>query len=405
MGVVYKALQRGMDRLVAIKVLPPELAANGVLLRRFYQEARAAARLDHPNAVRAIAAGQQDGLHYFAMEYVDGESLSRRLKRAGRLEEAEVVQIAVALAKALQAAHDLGMVHRDVKPENVILTSSGEVKLADLGLVKRRDQDLGLTQVGKGLGTTNYMAPEQFRDAKHADARCDIYGLGMTLYSALTGVRPWLGLELRQMYQRKAKGEIADVRQLNPTVSRRTAQAIRRATEPKPAERYSSCSEFLDDLTAQAPARRVEREAETETRYEFHVPGTPTARAAVSESAGIWYVRYTDSSGKRRKLRLETDEVCRGIESGRLAKDVRISPSQRGPWLHLSAFSEFTPVIASLARDAGRVAVESDMERTVAALRAGAPLRKRESPWKRVLWITAGISLLAGTALLFYVAF
>ncbi|MFQ5927998.1 MAG: serine/threonine-protein kinase, partial [Terriglobia bacterium] len=202
MGTVYKAYQRGMDRLVAIKVLPPELAANTVLLKRFYQEALAAARLDHPNAVRAIAAGEQDGLHYFAMEYVEGETLARRLRRSGPLEEAQAVRIAVAIGEALQAAHQLGMVHRDVKPENVILAGDQGVKLADLGLVKRRDQDLGLTQAGKGLGTTNYMAPEQFRDAKHADARCDIYALGMTLYAALTGVIPWARLGVREMYQR-----------------------------------------------------------------------------------------------------------------------------------------------------------------------------------------------------------
>ena len=389
MGTVYKAYQRGMDRTVALKVLPPELAAKPVALQRFYQEARSAARLDHPNIVRAIDVGEHEGLHYFAMEFVEGESLARRIKRGGRLSEAEAVRVIAAVAEALDAAHASGIIHRDVKPENVLIATDGTVKLADFGLVKRLDLDLGLTQPGKGVGTTNYMAPEQFRDAKNADARCDIYGLGGTLYSALTGVAPWAGMEPLPMFERKVVGDLPSVKQLAPAVSVRMESVVRRAMDPKPERRFANCTEFLSDLEGRMRAPRPQSIEELPTRDDVDLAAEAARQSASTtarqpELAGeeqAWFVRYSDVSGERKQMRLRAEEIRQGIRSGRLADDMRVSRSEHGPWLHLSAFNEFLDVVAHLKHTMQQSEMRTDIERTVEALRAGVPLRSRERSW------------------------
>jgi serine/threonine protein kinase len=398
MGTVYQARQQGMDRLVALKVLPAHLAANPVLLERFYQEARSAARLDHPNAVRAIAVGEQDGLHYFAMEYVEGESLARRIARRGRLAEADAIATIAAVGEALEAAHAVGMVHRDVKPENVLITRDGRVKLADLGLVKRLDQDLGLTQAGKGLGTMTYMAPEQFKDAKHADARCDVYALGVTLYTALTGVVPWAGVEPLEMYKRKRREPLPSLRGASPPVSEKTEAAIGRATRPEPTDRFPRVSEFLRALGVATAASRPRRSIESPTAVELDIARPVAARLpADADVADVWYVRYTEA-GQRKQLRLRSAEIRQGVRSGRLARDIRVARAEAGPWLHLSGFNEFVDLVAHLSRNKQETKMESDIERTVAALRAGAPLRRRERSWAWVVWLAGCVGLVAAAA-------
>jgi serine/threonine protein kinase len=384
MGTVYKAFQRGMSRDVAVKVLPVELAERPVALQRFYQEARAAARLDHPNIVRAISVGEQNGLHYFAMEYVEGENLARRFKRAGPLLEKDGIRIITAVAEALAAAHARGIIHRDVKPENVLITDSGQVKLADFGLVKRLDQDLGLTDTGKGLGTTNYMAPEQFKNAKNADVRCDIYGLGATLYAALTGVVPWAGLEPFAMYKQKIAGNLPPPRQMKPQISPRTEAVILRAMRIDPRERFANCGQFIVDLGAQ-PARPMPVPIDEEpTRAAIDMSDDTQGAPSSAAREDTWHVRFFEK-GQRKQLRLRSSEIRHGVKSGRLADDMRISRSENGPWLRLSAFSEFVDLVAQLTRGAEAVEMESEIQSTLAALHAGAPLRRRERNWQLLI--------------------
>ena len=192
MGTVYKARQPGLDRLVALKVLAPELAEDPSFAERFQREARALARLDHPNIVKVYDFGSVEGVHYLQMEYVEGPSL-RALLGEGKLSPAEALAIVPAMSRALQYAHDHGVVHRDVKPENVLLDAEGNVKIADFGLAKLAGMTPGvptLTQKDQVLGTWHYMAPEQHKAPETVDHRADIYSLGVVFYEMLTGQLP-----------------------------------------------------------------------------------------------------------------------------------------------------------------------------------------------------------------------
>src|SRR5262249_4383203 len=157
--------------------LPKMLAANKDFVARFHREAKLMAKIDHPNVLRCYAFGEDKGTHYFAMEYVDGGSMEGWVRRVGRLSVGDALHIVLACANALAHAHELGLIHRDIKPDNILLTSKGVVKVADLGLAKATQEDLGLTKTGTGAGTPLYMSPEQCSDVKHVDARTDIYSL------------------------------------------------------------------------------------------------------------------------------------------------------------------------------------------------------------------------------------
>jgi serine/threonine-protein kinase len=163
MGVVFKARQVSMDRVVALKVLPPHLAENEAFVQRFLREARSAAKLNHPNVVQGIDVGQAEGHYYFAMEFVDGSTVKEMIKQQGRLDEKTALNIVGAVARALEHAHEHGIIHRDIKPDNIMVTRKGEVKLADLGLARTTEKPDTMTIEGTALGTPYYMAPEQVR--------------------------------------------------------------------------------------------------------------------------------------------------------------------------------------------------------------------------------------------------
>ncbi len=249
MGSVYQARSQTTGDLVAVKVLTTELTGDLTRLKRFEQEFWATLQLDHPNLVRALDFGKEDGLAYLVMEFVDGPNLGTRIEKEGRLPEAEAVRIISQVAQALQYAHRRNMIHRDVKPDNILLRSDGQAKLTDLGLVKDVEEDLNLTRPSIGLGTPHFMAPEQYTDAKHADFRCDIYSLGATLYMAVTGVLPFQGCGSLTALRQKVTGEIPPPRQLVPTLSESVDRLIRRAMDPDPAKRPASCLEFVKELT------------------------------------------------------------------------------------------------------------------------------------------------------------
>jgi predicted Ser/Thr protein kinase len=192
MGAVYKARQPALDRFVALKILPAQGPADAGFAERFTREARALARLSHPNIVGVHEFGQVDGLHFFVMEFVDGVNL-RQLQKTGRLSPREALQIVPQICDALQYAHDEGVVHRDIKPENVLVDRKGRVKIADFGLAKilgREAQDLRLTGEGQVMGTPHYMAPEQVEHPLAVDHRADIFSLGVVFYEMLTGELP-----------------------------------------------------------------------------------------------------------------------------------------------------------------------------------------------------------------------
>jgi len=194
MGVVFKAKQISVDRVVAIKILLVDLAQNKEFIKRFEREAMIAAKLSHNNVVNAIDAGQIDGHYYFVMEYVEGPTIKDYLDKNKVFEEKEALRITLAIAEALKHAAQKGLIHRDIKPENVILTNDGGVKLADLGLARLTDDEKwGLAEAGMAIGTPYYISPEQVRGETNIDIRADIYSLGATLYHMVTCKVPYGG--------------------------------------------------------------------------------------------------------------------------------------------------------------------------------------------------------------------
>ncbi len=194
MGLVYKAKQTSVDRVVAVKVLLNALASNKEFIKRFDREAKIAAKLSHNNIVNAIDAGEVSGHFFFVMEYIEGETIKDLLERGKIFDEKIALKIVLAIAEALKHAHQRGLIHRDVKPENVILTKDGNVKLADLGLARpTADEKWAMSEAGMAIGTPYYISPEQVRGQVDVDIRADIYGLGATLYHMVTGQVPYTG--------------------------------------------------------------------------------------------------------------------------------------------------------------------------------------------------------------------
>jgi len=252
MGAVYKARQPGLDRLVALKILPPRTGSDPGFAERFTREARALARLTHPNIVGVYDFGQVSGagippasgagspqpitsLHYFLMEYVDGPNL-RQVERAGKLSPPQALQIIPQICEALQYAHDEGIVHRDIKPENVLLDKKGRVKIADFGLAKilgREPQDFRLTGAGQVMGTPHYMAPEQIEHPQEVDHRADLYSLGVVFYEMLTGELP---LGKFAPPSRKVQVDV------------RLDEVVMHALENEPERRYQHASQIKSDV-------------------------------------------------------------------------------------------------------------------------------------------------------------
>jgi serine/threonine-protein kinase len=194
MGMVFKARQTSVDRIVAVKILLDALAQNKEFIKRFDREAKIAAKLSHNNIVNAIDAGEVDGHHYFVMEYVEGSTIKDALDKQKVFDEKAALKIVMAVAEALKHAHHRGLIHRDIKPENVILTRDGNVKLADLGLARlTADEKWAMSEAGMAIGTPYYISPEQVRGQVDVDIRADIYSLGATLYHMVTGRVPYDG--------------------------------------------------------------------------------------------------------------------------------------------------------------------------------------------------------------------
>jgi serine/threonine-protein kinase len=244
MGAVYKARQVSMDRLVALKILPPKLARDKEFAERFLRETRASARVNHENIVRGIDAGPVGSTYYLAMEYVEGPSVREMIRSRGRLEPTEAVGIALQIARALAAASDAGLIHRDVKPDNILVTPEGVAKLCDLGLAHvvsaGGEGDPSLTQDGMVLGTPHYMAPEQARGEPNLDSRTDIYALGATLYMMLTGRVPFDGPTSAAVMARQIRDPFPDPRALVPDCPESVIAVMRKMVAKERSERYQS---------------------------------------------------------------------------------------------------------------------------------------------------------------------
>jgi serine/threonine-protein kinase len=246
MSTVYLALDQTLERRVAIKVLHREMSDQPDQLERFRRESRAVAQISHPNVVAVIDAGDDAGHPYIVFEYVEGETLKDRIDRFGRLPLDEAAAYSIEIGRGLQAAHLAGMVHRDVKPQNVLIDAEGRAKVTDFGIALSQESD-GLTKTGRVLGTTDYVSPEQAM-GREVDARSDIYALGILLYEMLIGEVPFKAETLVGVAMKHVNDPMPDVQRRRPGTSAAVASVVERATRKEPKKRYPDMGAMLADL-------------------------------------------------------------------------------------------------------------------------------------------------------------
>jgi serine/threonine protein kinase len=367
-GTVYRALDRETGREVAVKVLRVGLAENPTQHQRLVQEFRSATQLEHPNIVRALEMGNDGHVSYLVYELVEGVSLGELIGKRGLLPEGAAVRMATQVAQALHYAHLRNVIHRDVKPDNILVLPDGRAKLTDFGLAKDQNNDQELTRQASGLGTPNFMAPEQFADATSVGPRSDVYSLAATLYAAVTGRLPFAAKTPFATLVKKER-EVPSVRALVPDLSERLEGAIRAALRPDPKDRPRSCLEFFKLLTARSAfddgsfddlpasvvvpaAPGIERRAWV--RHELDVGSCGVIDTAVyaggPESEEFWPLVVRDLSNGgigvllARRFELGTElsiELSAGpdVPPRRLfARVVRVVAEKSGHWVHGCAF-------------------------------------------------------------------
>jgi len=248
MATIYRATDTGLDRDVALKLLRPEYLRDPDFSARFRQEAQAAASLSHPNIVTVYDYGEDPSGPYIVMELVDGQDLATILRRSGPLPPRQAARIGAGVARALAAAHARGLIHRDVKPGNVLIGTDGRVKVVDFGIA-RAIAEAQVTLPGTTLGSVHYFSPEQAR-GEPATTSSDIYSLGIVLYEMLTGVRPWEGDSAASVALARLTGPIPDPLAVRPSVPADLAAITRRALALDPADRWPSAAVMADALEA-----------------------------------------------------------------------------------------------------------------------------------------------------------
>ena len=251
MATVYKAKQISLDRMVAIKKLPKKFSQNPQFIERFFAEGRAAASLNHPNIVQAFDVGNEGDMYYFVMEYVEGRSVHEDIVTHKRFKEEDAIDVGIQVAEALEHAHDRGLIHRDVKPKNIMITKEGVVKLADMGLARAiTDVEAAEAEAGRAFGTPYYISPEQIRGEKDIGPPADIYSLGVTLYHMVTGNVPFEGKNPSSVMHKHLKNPLIPPDHVNPKLGAGISEVIEMMMAKKVKDRYQNCSDLLIDLRA-----------------------------------------------------------------------------------------------------------------------------------------------------------
>lgn len=264
MAIVYKAKQLSLNREVAIKILPKRFTENAEYVERFYKEGQAAGKLNHNNIVQAIDVGEAGGYHYFVMEYVEGKSIYDDLAAGRIFNEKEALDIIIQVANALEHAHACKLIHRDIKPKNIMINKIGVVKLADMGLARlTTDIEAARTEAGKAYGTPYYIAPEQIRGEIDIDGRADIYGLGATFYHMVTGRVPFMADAPAEVMKKHLREPLIPPDHINTALSAGVSEIIEVMMAKRKEDRYNNVAELLVDLKAvqqnQPPVRAHKR--------------------------------------------------------------------------------------------------------------------------------------------------
>ncbi|MEZ6129434.1 MAG: serine/threonine-protein kinase [Planctomycetaceae bacterium] len=414
MGEVFLARQVSLDRLVALKTLSKDLARQEDFVARFLREARSMAKLDHPNVVKVYAADSYKGVHFAAIEYVDGRSVQDWLNKLKLFAIGDAVHIAMVCAEALKHAHDLNMVHRDIKPDNILLTSKGVVKVADFGLAKVIDEDTSMTKSGTGMGTPMYMPPEQARSAKTVDQRSDIYALGATLYHMLTGRLPFTGSTALELILAKEMGKYESARKIRPEIPERLDLIVDKMMAKESRHRYGDCADVVNDLASlgiHSAALTFMEGAVPQSVGRVGSPtmggqsstqpasraGTPSSRTDAKKSgrkiaSRTWSVQYANARNQNVVEKHSTGQILKMINAGILTAKARAKASANGTYLPLGQFPEFKEAIAaSLSRHTARVQ-KSDMKSLYTQAARDEVRRLR---WR---WLTNKLRALMGAA-------
>ncbi len=285
MSDVFRARDNQLDRRVAIKILHERYAGDPEYLARFRTEARSVARLSHPNIVTVIDRGDDDGRQYIVFEHVDGENLKELVRRSGRLPVRRAIELALQVADGLAFAHQEGLVHRDVKPQNVLLSREGEVKVTDFGIARSLEVEHGVTQTGTVLGTGEYLAPEQ-ASGKPISPATDVYSLGVVLWEMLAGEVPFSGENFVAVALRHVNEPVPSLREIRPDVSPRLAAAVERALAKDPAHRFPSMAALAKELRACLAEEEAPPAPEDAALTLITAPAPARARATRRRSRG-----------------------------------------------------------------------------------------------------------------------
>ncbi len=425
MGAVYLGYHEQEKRQVAIKVLSEQLSTYQTSVDRFYREAKSGALLDHPNIVRNLNVGQdrETGKHYLVLEYVDGPSAHALLNQFGRLPVGDAVHIILDVARALEHAHSRNIIHRDIKPDNILITTSGLAKLADLGLAKRTDETSHLTAARQGFGTPFYMPYEQAMNAKSVDGRSDIYALGATLYHLLTGEVPFPGASHVEVVDKKNLGFFPPAGTVNPAVPAELDRILEKMLAREPRNRYQTASELIVDLERANLAAAVPSFIDFDqalqdplVRARLTSPAQPTAPdldrvrpdngvAAANGNPDLWFLRYRDRTGQWCKTRATTRQVLQRLREGRLPRKIEAGHRPQGPFQPLAEIAEFHEAAVSQAKRGrrsrpGKPSDPSSRHDRDGRAPASSPHAWLSRPW---FWVTAaGLGLVLAGAVVVY---
>ncbi len=366
MGAVYLAFDSKENRQVAVKVLAAEQAPKQNILRRFQLEGQHGAMLVHPNIIRSYEMGQDatTSLHYIVLEYVDGPSAHDLLERAGKLQVGDALHIVLDIARALEHAHKSRIIHRDIKPGNILVTTSGLAKLSDLGLAKRRDDSANLTHADQGIGTPYYMPYEQAMNAKMADERSDIYALGATLYHLLTGEVPFNGESSLEIVEKKGVGVYPPAHMLNPDVPDQLEGILERMMARDPEDRYQTVSEVIVDIERTGFAAAIPSFINVDTALQDPVvvqrlitpveatqPDMYLKQEMAEKQAKDqqpWYLKYRDARGTLCKAKASTADILDRLKKGSIPLHTEAARSPQGKFKALEKWPEFQSAVVAL---------------------------------------------------------